>query len=353
MKHSIPKFIKDVRGNIAITAAFAMLPIMIGVGAALDYSRVVQLTGKLSQAADAALLSAASTVMKQGLIDNSGTVTASQLQNINSQLNNFFDRFFKSNVGINSNGISYTLSYDPATQDVRVVVNMEYKTAFSGFVTPNVNLQAKAAINMTPASQGALSMYLVLDKSGSMGWYNRMNTLKIAIADMANQFEAKDPQHKYVRLGAIAYDSYKRYPSTLTWGSAAANNYVQRLVPIGGTNSYPAMLAAYNSIANKREDEAHEQKNQKKPKKYIVLLTDGANNRSYYDYYTLQVCGNAKNAAIEVYTVAFQAPASGQNLLRACASSPAHYFKASNAKDLIKAFRQIGAAASNALRLTN
>jgi len=345
-------FMKNKNGNIAIIAAIALLPIMISVGAAIDYSRVIQIRGKLTQSADAALLSAASSVMKSGLVNGEGVISASDELIINAKLNDVFDKFFKANFGSNAEGISYNIVFDPDTKDVKVEMDLTYVTAFSGFITPDVNLNTISAINMEASGQGALSMMLVLDKSGSMGWQNRMNILKIAVFDMATQFEEKDPNHEFVRLGAVAYDSNKKPSSSIAWGTVAANGYVQALQPGGGTNSSSAMQVAYQDVANAQEIDEHEEMNQQVPKKYIVFLTDGNNNKSQYDTQTLITCDQAKNAAIEIFTVAFQAPAQGQQLLKKCASTTKHYFEAANAQDLINAFKYIGAAAVKGLRIT-
>ena len=353
IKQVFSAFLKDKRGNIAILTAFALLPILISVGAAIDYSRGARVKSKIAQSTDAALLSAASSVMKEGMISNGKQLSKADEQKVLTQLNDVFGKFFHANMGELAKDIKYKIYYDPSTQDVKVDIKLVYKTAFGGFLTPDVDLSVVAEANMESSNKGALSMYLVLDKSGSMGWQNRMSILKVAVADMAQQFEKTDPKHEYVRLGAIAYDSNKKQPTRLAWGSTAANYYVQNLKPGGGTNSSSAMKTAYQDVVHKREAKAHKDKNKLVPKKYIVLLTDGSNNKSQYDKQTLKTCTKAKNAGVEVYTVAFQAPASGQQLLKACASSTLHYFKATNAKDLINAFRFIGSAASKGLKLTH
>ena len=353
IKQVLSSFLEDKRGNIAILTAFALLPILISVGAAIDYSRGARVKSKIAQSTDAALLSAAASVMKEGLISDGKMLSKSDELKVLARLNDVFGKFFHANMGELSNEIKYKVTYDPNTQDVKVDINLVYETAFGGFLTPDVDLSVAAEANMKSSNKGALSMYLVLDKSGSMGWQNRMSILKVAVADMALQFEETDPKHEYVRLGAIAYDSNKKQPTRLAWGAAAANIYVQNLQPGGGTNSSSAMQTAYQDVVHKREAKAHEDKNKLVPKKYIVLLTDGSNNKSQYDKQTLNTCTKARNAGVEVYTVAFQAPASGQQLLKTCASSTLHYFKATNAKDLINAFRFIGSAVSKGLKLTH
>ena len=72
-----------------------------------------------------------------------------------------------------------------------------------------------------------------------------------------------------------------------------------------------------------------------------------SNNRSYLDAAFLQACTNAKNAGVEIYTVAFTIPnapidAQGQTTVQNCASDSAHYFKATNGTELNTFFQKIG-----------
>ena len=72
-----------------------------------------------------------------------------------------------------------------------------------------------------------------------------------------------------------------------------------------------------------------------------------SNNRAYLDAAFLQACTNAKNAGIEIYTVAFtisNAPidAQGQTTVQNCATDSGHYFKATNGTELNSFFQSIG-----------
>lgn len=64
----------------------------------------------------------------------------------------------------------------------------------------------------------------------------------------------------------------------------------------------------------------------------VVLLTDGENccgsrfNRSVQDDNALAVCEGLRANDVTVYTVSFEAPQGGIDLLSACASSPNHFF---------------------------
>jgi hypothetical protein len=92
-----------------------------------------------------------------------------------------------------------------------------------------VSVQATVSGGKDVSTQNAFSMYFVLDRSGSMdedtntlysatcywgGWaykctkyYTKMEALKLASADLLGQFVKADPTSKYVRTGAVSYDT--------------------------------------------------------------------------------------------------------------------------------------------------
>ncbi|WP_031236743.1 pilus assembly protein [Asticcacaulis sp. AC460] len=109
-------------------------------------------------------------------------------------------------------------------------------------------------------------------------------------------------------------------------------------------------------------------KNNKEPRKTIVLMTDGANTLyantsggiavanatqvavTYSDQ--IRVCDYAKSKNIEIYTIGFDVTdATALKTLKACATDAQHYFDAKSSADLIKAFETIGGKLSK-VRLT-
>jgi hypothetical protein len=96
------------------------------------------------------------------------------------------------------------------------------------------------------------------------------------------------------------------------------------------------------------------------PTKAVVIMSDGKNEPygpidgsttvAQADLSLSNTCQAMRDAGYIVFTIAFQAPASGQTVLSNCAASPANFFNSPTSADLRRAFRQIGGRLS-ALRL--
>lgn len=116
-----------------------------------------------------------------------------------------------------------------------------------------------------------------------------------------------------------------------------------------------------------------------KTRKYVVLMTDGANqtayssssNQSFYsgigfiwgnrigttssekakrtaamDARTAEICTNMKNAGIQVFTVRVEVDEGTSDLLKNCASSPSMFYDVKNSSNLTAVFRSIGSTIS-------
>lgn len=74
------RFIRDRRGNIAVTFAIAAIPLLTAVGAAVDYSTAMRIKSKLQSAADAASVGAIATgspaYVAAGQMGSTGPITA-------------------------------------------------------------------------------------------------------------------------------------------------------------------------------------------------------------------------------------------------------------------------------------
>ncbi|OAP37789.1 hypothetical protein AU381_13510 [Sinorhizobium glycinis] len=391
--------LKDRGGNFGMMTAVAAPLLFAAGGVSIDMANMLMTKNQLQDATDAAALAAASALVsdEQPDIAAAKEIARKFLRTQGGGATSPDDPA-ESGEGASSGAASSTPDWDDVnTLEVNItetpngakgkifqvtVVNkrvLEFNAMTQLLGTDSIELAASSTAESATETKNALSMYLVLDRSGSMAWKtNTINTaktscpnyteanwskfprlaasspcyvtkidaLKSAVSDLLAQLLVADPDQIYVRTAAVSYNSAQDAAGNLAWGTSGAATYVNALVATGGTASGSAFKTAYQKVSAETENTAHAAKNGQVPTKYIVFMTDGENNYANDDTVTKQWCDTAKANKVEIYSVAFMAPQRGQDLLRYCASSTSHYFEAEETADLVAAFKAIGERAS-------
>jgi Flp pilus assembly protein TadG len=395
---NILQLIHDRAGNFGILTAIALPVVAATAGVAVDVSNMAVSNSQLQAATDAAALATA-TALGNG---TATTTNAQQLaaQFVTGQMSNYLA---SDTSAINSLKSGTTATVTKTTDSsgnvgYSVVVDASYSmqtngmTRMLGFSSMNVGASSTSTSGAGASSEtqkNPLSMYLVLDRSGSMdeatdtvnadqptttytyscgrssctgtqtNYYTKMQSLKIATSNLAAQLNKADPNSMYVRTGADSYNSVAQTPTAMAWGTSGVTKYVNNLTASGTTNSAPAFTAAVTALTKAsttpgltNEQLQHKNKNGiSNPSTYIVFMTDGDNNVTDADKNTKTQCDKARTAGIHVYTIAFMAPANGQALLKYCATTAADYFTPQNATDLFSAFSTIATQTSKQVTL--
>lgn len=360
----------DRAGNIAMTFAVVSVPLLGAMGVGVDYIRALNLHREIQGGLDAALVAAV-----KDIGDKDDTALKQQLSNWLAA-----EATVAGSYTLDTTGVVIDKTNFAITAKVKANVDTTFMKLLGKQNIP-VTVQATVVSGADETKKNAFSMYFVLDRSGSMDedtntkytstctnkygqqyscekYYKKMESLKLATADLLGQLNSADPDEKYVRTGAVSYNNAMQSAQKLVWGTAKVLSYVNALTSSGTTNSGEAFAEAYDALTvtgSKSEEKTHEKKNGvTKPDKYIVFMTDGANNVTGADAKTKQYCDKARADGIKVYTIAFMAPTAGQNLLKYCATTSAEYFAAENTAALVAAFKLIGeTAAKKLVRLTN
>lgn len=110
------------------------------------------------------------------------------------------------------------------------------------------------------------------------------------------------------------------------WAKMSVNYFADRIIK-----------GAYGSVGNWRTTAAN------------AVVTD-AFGPTFKDPATLSLCTAAKNKKVSIFTIGFEAPTAGKNLLKSCASSPANFYDVAGL-EISTAFAAI-ASSINKLRLT-
>jgi Flp pilus assembly protein TadG/uncharacterized protein YegL len=337
----------------------------------------------LQNAADAASLAAASALASKGITNDQAVTLATNF--ITGQMANHMDNpaaekvkpfNFSSCTHVNVNSRTTVGTAKKYNVTVQTCYEVKY-SALSAFLGQSGGRVAvTSSTESSTESKNALSMYLVLDRSGSMAeytdtvsgsytcrygrksytcytYYDKITALRMAATSLMVKLGSADPDTTLVRTGSVSYNTDMQTANPLKWGEATTKTYISKLTADGGTDSGLAFKTAYQALVASTENTAHMNKNGQVPSKYIVFMTDGDNNYTTADTETKKWCDLARTDGIEVYSVAFMAPTRGKALLNYCATTSAHYFAAENADDLNAAFEYIGERATEtATRLT-
>ncbi|MBP1885380.1 Flp pilus assembly protein TadG [Ensifer mexicanus] len=407
VRRSFGMMLTDRGGNFGMMTALVAPLLLAAGGVSIDMANMLMTKNQLQDATDAAALAAASALVsnEQPNIDAAKAIARKFLKAQMATSNSADTPAEGSQPGtataqstdsaaaaaeapnwddINTSEVNITETPNGVKgKSFKVSILNKHRIEFNAMTrllgTDSIELETRATAESATESKNALSMYLVLDRSGSMAWktntidttkskcpnyteanwnkypnlsatspcyITKVNALKTAASDLFAQLMLADPGSIYVRTGAVSYNASQDPAGSLAWGTTGAAAYVNALVATGGTASGNAFKTAYQKVIASTEDTAHANKNGQVPTKYIVFMTDGENNYANDDTVTKSWCDTAKANKVQIYSVAFMAPDRGKKLLEYCASSTSHYFEAEEAADLVAAFKAIGERAS-------
>lgn len=211
------RFQRQRSGNVAITFALAVIPILAFVGAAIDYSRANALKVQLQDA----LNSTALMVSK-----NAASETSNALQ---TSAQTYFNALF---TNAQAQNVQFTVSYSTSGGS-SVVVN-----ASAGMPTVFMNILGFKTLTVTGSSTAKwgsvrLRVALVLDNTGSMADNGKMTALQTATNNLLTQLQGAAttngdvyvsiiPFAKDVNAGAGNYSS--SWNSWIDWTPTAPSN---------------------------------------------------------------------------------------------------------------------------------
>ncbi|SIQ14888.1 Flp pilus assembly protein TadG [Rhizobium sp. RU35A] len=341
---SLARLLGDRGGNFGMMTAILLPALIGGAGMAVDLTNVLQKKAALQAVADSATLAAAAKMSNDDISEADAMAMARSFL-VGQYIEDLRRRgagqaeidAAKAALEASSKAIATTSAGTGAskafqvTLDTSAPVELSALSRLLGFDSVSVSVHSVAQ----SAREGhALSMYLVLDESGSMGedtttvdpvnptrtttqavlgyydcgrrrqcygWYNQTVTvanyvtkiaaLKSAAAVMfAELKKAAAPSgastsvqetaaRDLIRIGAISYTHETKTAQHPAWGTSTAATYVTALpaIPSGGTDARGAMGIAYADLVstNPAEAQAHKTKGNLNFARFVVLMTDG------------------------------------------------------------------------------
>jgi Flp pilus assembly protein TadG len=247
--HRIRNSLRDFRvargGNVAITFAFATIPIIGAVGAGFDYSHANSVKADLQAALDSTALM---------LAKDAATTTAADL---NTKAMNYFTALFNrpGEASISSVSATYT-----ASAGSQVIVNgaVSVPTTFLRVLGPS-SMQNITVTGSSTTKWGStrLRVALVLDNTGSMAADGKMTALKSATQSLLTQLKNAAstngdvyvsivPFVKDVNLDPANYNS--NWIDWANWEAAPSNSTPS--MSVGPGDSCPYSWSSGNTCLN-------------------------------------------------------------------------------------------------------
>jgi Flp pilus assembly protein TadG len=163
----IRRFRRDQRGNIAVIFALTLMPILVSVGCAVDYSRASQIRTDLQAALDAAAVG--SVAMKSPAFIFAGTMTADGSIAVGvTDATNLFNGNMTGKTGYTLTNMSATVALASGSVNSSLQFSATVPTTFMGLL--NVHSMTVTGSSSAGASMPAyIDFYLLMDNSPSMG----------------------------------------------------------------------------------------------------------------------------------------------------------------------------------------
>lgn len=265
--------------------------------------------------------------------------------NINSTI--FYDYHFKFLGKLLSDNIYYKIV--SFVSSILTINNSDDSVSFVEFVI-DLSGSMTCPMDANPEDQTLFGL------CGKDKKHSKIQALKNAMMLLLDTIGRLPNVTQRFYMGLIGYTENITKQITPSWGVKNISRYILQdmdAIALGGTNSSPAMKKAYKELTADEKSNFLMKIFHKKSKvpslpfrKYIIFLTDGANNYPASDKKTLKICEKAKKHSIKIFTISINAPAVGRNLLKKCAHSIEEYYNVADINSLLKVFKNISTAIS-------
>lgn len=174
----------DERGNIAIIAAIAMIPIIVGSGAAVDFGRAYMVKARLHHALDSAGLAVGSS-------------------DPNGDLAGVLTRYFDANYPAEKLGVPATPSMSISDGVIQLSASATVETTFLKLV--GIDTLSVVAHSKIVRETKGLEIVLVLDNTGSMSSNGKIDALRVAAQDLVDILFVSEQTPQNLFMGLVPF----------------------------------------------------------------------------------------------------------------------------------------------------
>jgi len=217
-------FAAQRRGNVAITFALSLIPVLGLTGAAVDFSRANSMKAEMQAALDSTALMVSKTAATQ---------TADQIQ---ASAHNYFTALFTRPEASN---VQITASYSNSSGS-SVVVNASADMATDFMTVLGVKTITVTSSSTAKWGSNRLRVALVLDNTGSMAQSGKMDALKTATTNLLTELQNAVTTDGDVYVSII--------PFSKDVSVASASNYNQNWIDWTDWSAPPASSTPDSSV---------------------------------------------------------------------------------------------------------
>ena len=224
-------FRDDRRGNVMILFGLTIIPVLMMVGVAVDYSRALSVKHRLGAALDAAALAL-------------GTTTGLNQQQLEEKAQAFFD----ANYPAAELGTPGALSVNVTEFKVYMAATASVHTSLMNLAGFD-NITVAADVEVTKR-QRKIELVMALDNTGSMRWNGKIDALKSASKELVNVLFGEEEESSDILVGLVPFAAAVNIGSdTLNngWIDTNAQSSIAAEDFSPGTNN----LTLYGQIANR------------------------------------------------------------------------------------------------------
>jgi Flp pilus assembly protein TadG len=187
MRPLISKFVRDVRGSIALIFSFSFIVLMACVGGAIDFGAYYASTMRLQAAVDAATLA--------------GAVATGDDARRKSVARSYLERNFKDHASVN-------LGIEVVNNDVVMTASSKHHTSIlKAAGIPYLNYKAQATVPLV--TSGKAEIVLVLDYSDSMLQYDKYIRARDAAIQLIDHV-SNNGANTNVKVGVVPFAAMVR-----------------------------------------------------------------------------------------------------------------------------------------------
>ncbi len=183
--HALARFARDRQGAVAIIFALALIPLLLGAGAAIDLGRAYMVKSRLGYAIDAAALAV-------------GAATTTD----RAELEQIMLSFFAANYPASELGVPATPVMRINESEVTIYATAEVSTTLMSIA--HVTTLTVSAETLVIRETKGLEVALVLDNTGSMGT-TKMNNLKEAARIFLDILYGREEENDLLKVAVVPF----------------------------------------------------------------------------------------------------------------------------------------------------